>query len=759
MNRTGDDEFRGTIGRFHRESTAWWPAPRRAAAGTPNVLLIVLDDVGFAQLGCFGSDIDTPALDGLAANGLRYSNFHTTALCSPTRACLLTGRNYHSVGMGRIIELATGFPGYNARIPKSAGFLSEMLVSAGFAAWAVGKWHLTPEDECHTAAPRARWPLGRGFERFYGYFGGETHQFDPALIEDNRQVSPPRSIADGYHLTDDLIDRAVGLVTDLRAIDATKPFFLYLCPAACHSPHQSPREWIARYRGRFDHGWDVWREQTLARQLAMGILPPDTRLTERPSWVPAWNDLSADERRLYARFMEAFAGFLSHTDHQLARLFRFLEDTGDLENTLCLVLSDNGASSEGGPRGSLNDGRVWNMIAPDLDESLRRIEEIGGPRCHNNYPWGWTVAGNTPFRRWKREVHEGGVCDPLIVHWPRGIAARGQVRRQYVHAIDVLPTILAAAGVEPPATIDGTNLAPVEGASIAATFDSPDAPSPRETQYFEMFGCRALYHRGWKAVTWVPLQDYTHDFERDDWELYDVEADPAESRNLAAQEPVKLREMIDLWWREARRFGVLPLDNRAFSELVFERPHAIPPRARYVYRPNGAMVPEAVAANVRNRDHAIRAEVEIPAGGADGVIIAQGSVLGGWSLYVKSGRLCWVHNLSGVEEHRIAATSAIAPGAHLLEFRFATTGIHQGTGILLVDGVEVGRGNVPRFTPTRFSLTGAGLTCGRGSQLAVSDDYAGPFPFAGRIARVVIEVDGVPFEDRQGEAELAIKTQ
>ena len=751
-------DFGGVIGRYHWKSKPWWPPRRRPPAGAPNVLVVVLDDVGFAQLGCFGSDISTPVLDRLAANGLRYTNFHTTALCSPTRACLLTGRNHHTNGMGRVIELATGFPGYNAQLPRENGLLSEMLVPEGYAALAVGKWHLTPEDECHLAAPRGRWPLGRGFERFYGYFGGETHQFVPALVHDNHQALPPRTPEDGYHLTEDLVDRAIEFLADLRSIDAEKPFFLYFCPAACHSPHHAPREWIERYRGRFDGGWDAWREETLARQLAAGLLPPTTLLSPRPEWVPAWDTLPAGERRLYARYMEAFAGFLSHADHHLGRLVGFLEETGDLDRTLLLVLSDNGASSEGGPTGSVNDARPWNLAPRPLEEALARIDEIGGPRCHNNYPWGWTVAGNTPFKRWKREVHEGGVADPLIVHWPKGVRARGQVRRQYVHAIDVVPTVLELIGIAAPATIDGVEQRPLEGVSFADSLDAPGAPSHHETQYYEMFGCRALYHRGWKAVTYRPMM-HPGSYDEDRWELYHVDEDPSECLDLAADQPEKLRELVDRWWTEAEKYQVLPLDDRPFSPLVFERPPAVPPRARYVYYPHGAAVPEAVAVNVRNRSHTVRAEVDVPAGGVEGVVVAQGSLLGGWSLYVKDGRLCYTHNFVGLEEHRVRADVPIAAGSRVLELRFTRTAEHQGTAELVVDGAVVGRGAVPRFTTTRFSITGAGLTCGRGSGLAVTDDYHGAFPFTGRIARVVVDVPGEAFRDAEGEAEVAIATQ
>jgi arylsulfatase len=753
-----DEPFGGVIGRYPHESKPWWPPARRAPRGAPNVVLVVLDDVGFAQLGCFGSDIETPVLDGLAAAGLRYANFHTTALCSPTRACLLTGRNHHSNGMGRVIELATGYPGYDAHIPRANGMLPAILVPHGYAAWAVGKWHLTPETECHLAASRARWPLGRGFERFYGFFTGETHQFVPALVCDNHQIEPPRTPAEGYHLTEDLIDQSIALVRDLRAIDPEKPFFLYLATGACHSPHQAPRQWIERYRGRFDAGWDAWRAATLARQKGSGLLPPHVELSPRPAWVPPWDALSADERRLYARFMEAFAGFLSHTDHHLGRLLRVLAESGDLDNTLLLVLSDNGASSEGGPVGSLNDLGPWNMAPQAFEAALARLDEIGGPRCHNNYPWGWTVAGNTPFRRWKREVHEGGVADPLIVHWPRGIAARGEVRRQYVHAIDVLPTVLEAVGVAPPAHLDGIAQTPIEGTSFAYSFDAADAPERHETQYYEMFGCRAIYHRGWKAVAYHPIQDVTP-FERDVWELYDVRADPSECHDLAARHPDRLRDLIALWWREAERYQVLPIDSRAFSELVLERPSGLPARQRYVYYPGTAAVPEAVAVNLRNRSHRITAHVTIPPGGADGVLAAQGSALGGWALYLRDHRLCYVHNFVGAQLHRVGSPQPVPAGPHTLAMRFTRDGEHRGVAELLIDGGAVARGEIPCFTPARFSITGAGLTVGRGNPLAVGDDYSGPFPFTGELARVVIEVDGAPFTDPAAEAEVALRTQ
>lgn len=757
-------EFRGVIGDDFEHSTAWWPEARRAAPGSPNVVLVVLDDVGFAQLGCFGSDIDTPVIDGIAGAGLQYTNFHTTALCSPTRACLLTGRNHHSNGMGRIVELATGFPGYDATIPRANGFLSQVLVEQGYATYALGKWHLAPEDECHLAAPRHNWPLGRGFERFYGFLEGETHQFVPALVADNHQVLPPAPPEQGYHLTEDLVDRAVEYIGDLRSIDTDKPFFLYFCPGACHSPHQAPAEWIERYRGHFDQGWDAWREATLQRQTAAGILPPGTELSPRPDWVPAWDSLSDETRRLYARYMEAFAGFLSHTDHHLGRLVEFLRRTGDLDNTVLVILSDNGASSEGGPTGSVNDIRPWNMAPRTVEEGLARIDEIGGPLCHNNYPWGWTVAGNTPFRRWKREVHEGGVADPLIVHWPAGTGRIGSPRRQYVHAIDVMPTLMEALGVGLPETIGGVSQAPVAGQSFADTFSEPDAPSHHMVQYYEMFGCRALYLDGWKAVTYHPVQDTSKGFDEDAWELYHVATDPSECRDLSAAEPDRLERMIERWWDEARRYGVLPLDNRPFSELVFDRPRPVPTRSRYVYYPGAAAVPEMAAVNVRNRSHTVRASVEIPntpngTAPVEGVLVAQGSGLGGWALYLTGGRLAYVHNFVSLEEHHVEADDPVPPGHHELGFHFERTGEHRGIGHLLVDGDEVARVDIPRFTLTKFSLTGAGLTCGYGDGLPVTRRYDAPFRFSGGLTEVVIEVDGPPWVDPEEEARDALASQ
>jgi arylsulfatase A-like enzyme len=755
--------FTGTIGRYRDESEPAWPKVPVAPDGAPNVLLVLLDDVGFAQLGCFGSSIPTPNLDRLASSGIRYTNFHTTALCSPTRACLLTGRNHHSVGMGRIIDLATGFPGYDAHIPDTAAMAPAILTDAGYAAYAVGKWHLTPEHELSTGSSRARWPLGKGFERFYGFMDGETNQFAPTLVHDNHYVTQPGSFDDGYHFTTDMVDHAIDYVTDLRNAEPDKPFLLYVTPGACHSPHQAPVEWLERFRGAFDHGWDVERERIHTRQVAEGILPEHTVLSPRPDWVPAWDELSDDQHRIYARYMEAFAAYLAHTDAELGRLLDFLASTGDLDNTITVAMSDNGASSEGGPNGSVNDIRPWNITGTEEAEQLARIDDIGGPWVHNNYPWGWTVAGNTPFRRWKRQTHEGGVADPMIISWPAGIDAAqlGSTRRQYTHVIDVLPTVLELAGLRAPEVLRGILQQPIEGLSFAESLNDPDAPEHHLTQYYEMFGCRALYHDGYKAVTFHEIFDPDLDWEADDWELYDVVADPSECNDLAASEPGLLRQMIERWWVEAARHQVLPLDNAPF-DLVFgegARPGK-EDRTRWVYRPAGSPVPESLAAMVRNRSHSISARVDLPGGAAtEGVVAAQGSGFGGWTLYARDGQLRYVHNFVARDSHEVSVPLPEASGEHSFEFRFERTGDNAGVGHLRVDDGEPATVEIPDFTPVRWAITGEGLCCGRQLGLPVTPDYHGPFPFTGTIHEVVIEAEGEASLDVDAEADIAFRAQ
>jgi arylsulfatase A-like enzyme len=761
-------EFGGTIGRDWRDSEPWWPAGPVPAAGSPNVVLVVLDDVGYAQLGCYGSDIGTPVIDGLAAAGVRLANFHTTALCSPTRACLLTGRNHHRNGMGRIAELAVGFPGYWGRPPRENGYLSEILRAAGYATYAVGKWHLSPEDETNMAASRATWPLARGFDRWYGFHGGETHQFVPALYHDNHSVRPPASIEDGYHLTEDLADRAIEFLGDLRAVDPGKPFLLYFATGACHSPHQPPASWLERYRGRFDLGWDAWREQTFARQHAMGLIPPSTALSERPPWVPAWESLAGRDKAVAARFMECFAGFLSHADAQLGRLLRFIADLGELDNTIVAVVSDNGASSEGGAAGSINDVRMLNLDPASAEEMHARIGEIGGPLTHNNYPWGWTMAGNTPFRRWKREVHEGGVADPCIVCWPAGPVEAGGIRHQFAHAIDVLPTLVELTGAELPARIDGVSQTTLDGQSFGYLLPPGAAPAPERhhTQYFEMFGSRAIYHKGWKAVAFHPVgplyddQNPNAPFDDDVWELYHVAQDLSETADLAAEQPALLTQLIELWWAEAGRNQVLPLDNRVLWAILNPKPDRRQPREVYRYFPGGAQVPEPVAVNVRNRSHALVVDIVAgDPGSTDGVLLALGSALGGWSLHVLGGKVRYVHNLYGKERHVVEAGEALEPGEHRVEFAFSKDDGPGGTGILRYDGREVGRASIPTFTLAGFNGVGVGLTCGYEWGPAVGTGYAAPFAFAGPILRACVETRGPVVRDPLAELEAILAEQ
>jgi arylsulfatase A-like enzyme len=755
-----DVPYEGVVGRTLDESTAWWPPLPSGPPGAPNVVVVLLDDVGYAQFGCYGSDISTPTFDRLAHGGVRYSNFHTTALCSPTRACLLTGRNHHTNGMARITEFAQGFPGYDATIPKSNGFLSEILRDEGYATFAVGKWHLTPAPESTPGGRRDRWPLGRGFERFYGFLGGETDQYHPDLAYDNHLIEPPRTPEEGYHLTEDLADHAITFVNDLRAVSPDRPFFLWFAPGACHSPHHAPREYIDRYGGRFDQGWDQWREEIYARQVASGLLPPGTALSDRPHWVPAWDSLTDDERRLYARMMEVFAGFLEHTDAQVGRVVDHLELLGELDNTIVLVMSDNGASAEGGPRGSYNEMFFFNFEPERLEENLRRIDQLGGPDAHNHYPWGWAWAGNCPLRRWKRETHEGGVTDPLIVHWPARIAARGDTRHQYVHAIDVLPTLLEAIGVEPPSTIGGVEQSPIEGVSFLPTFDDGAAPSQHQTQYYEMLGSRAIYHDGWKAVVFHPLPFVNYDgsdpfasFDDDPWELFHVAEDFSETIDLAGKHPEKLDELVALWWQEAARFNVLPLNNMPGRGR--DGRHR---RSHYVYRQGVAGIPELLAPNLRNTPWTITAELDVPGAGGDGVIVSHGSGAGGYVMYLLGGRLHYAYNMLGLEITTVTASEPLPSGSVTVAVEFTPTGNHTGDVVLRHGDVEVGRGHIPRTVPITYGMTGFSVGLHRGHPVVASlpDHFELPKDV---LRQVVVDVSGRPSENVAGQERAAAAMQ
>jgi len=749
--------FTGTIGRTAGVSEPAWPVPKRAQSGAPNVLIFLLDDVGFAQLGCFGSDIRTPTFDRLAANGLRYRDFHTTAICSPTRACLMTGRNHHSNGVGIIQEMATGFPGYNGAVPRENGFLSEMLLAEGYATFAIGKWHLTLASEYASGASKARWPLSRGFERYYGFIGGKTSQWAPTLVHDNHYITPPKSWDEGYHLNADLADRAIEYVTDLRSVAPDKPFFMYYCLGAGHAPHHVEPEWIERYRGKFDQGWDTWREEAYARQLEMGVIPANTKLSPRPPWVKAWDSLSADAKRLYAKQMEVYAAFIEQTDHHMGRVIDHLQELGELDNTLVLLASDNGASAEGGEHGSFNECQFPNRIESNVADNLKHIDDWGSVRSYPNYAWGWAWAGNTPLRRWKRYLHQGGMSDPLIVSWPKGIAGRGEVRGAYTHVVDIAPTILEALGLEPPAMLNGVKQTPLEGVSFAHTLNDAAAPTKKRVQYYEMIASRALWADGWKAVVEQPqgemLTEAMLDAQR--WELYHVAKDFSECDDLADRHPEKLKALIEQWWLEAGKYNVLPLDSRMQLRMGERKPSTRAATNRYVYYANSAPQFEYTAVNVKNRSHTITAEVEIPASGAEGVLLCHGSWFAGYSLYVKDRRLHYVHNYLGIEEYRISSTEDVPAGKCTLAFRFAKTGEHRGRGTLFAGGKKIGEGEIPRTIPAVIETSGEGLCCGFDSGLPVTPDYKAPFRFTGRIAQVVVEVEGADAKDGDAQVRTA----
>jgi arylsulfatase len=753
--------FEGTIGRTFEDSVAWWPPVEGAGATVPNIVVVLLDDVGFAQLGCYGSDIATPTFDRLAANGLRYSNFHTTALCSPTRACLLTGRNHHSNGMARIVEFASGFPGYDATIPPENGFVSEILLREGYATFAIGKWHLAPAHEMVAGAARTRWPLGKGFERFYGFLAGETDQYHPDLVHDNHQVDPPCTPEEGYHLTEDLADRAIGYLADLRATSPDKPFFLYFAPGACHAPHQAPPEYIDAYCGRFDQGWDTWRDEVFARQHASGLLPAGTELSERPPWVPAWVSLSDDERRLYARMMEVYAGFLTHTDAQVGRVLDAIERLGETERTIVLVMSDNGASAEGGPRGSFNEAYFFNMEPESLEENLRRIDDLGTPHANNHYPWGWAWAGNTPFKRFKRDTHEGGVCDPLIVHWPGGLGRPGEVRHQYVHVIDVVPTLLELVGLDAPAAIAGVEQSPFEGVSFAASLHDGAAPSTHVTQYYEMMGSRALYHDGWKVVVNHPPLMATYDgadplrsFDDDVWELYHVAEDLSEVHDLAREEPARLAEMQQRWWEEAAKFQVLPLNNQPgrFGDRRFVR-------QRYEFLPGVSAITEAMAPNLRNRGFTISAELDMPdEGDVSGVIVGHGGHSGGYAVYLEGRRLHYAYNLLGAQVTTVAADREVPPGHVTVRVVFTPTGRFRGEVELFVGDERVGAGSVPRTQPVTYGVEP--FTVGYQRMTPIVPALRGRAEITpGVLRRAVVETSGRAYRDPPAEAAAGLALQ
>ncbi len=746
--------FKGKIGRTVDESTSDWPPLARAPIGAPNVMFIVLDDVGFAALGCYGSPVcKTPHLDKLAKNGLRYNNFHTVALCSPTRSALLTGRNHHSNAMACITEGSTGYPGSYGRIPLANGFLSEMLTPFGWAAFAIGKWHLTPAEDMNLACNRKWWPLGRGFDRFYGFLGGEVDQWTPWLTYDNHFIKPPKTPEQGYHNVPDLTEKAKEFITDLKQVAPDRPFFLYFCPGACHAPHHAPKEWIAQYKGAFDAGWDDYREKTLANQIKMGICPPGTKLAPPDPDVVPWAKLSPQEKQLYAHQMEVYAAYLSYVDHYIGELVAFLEEMGELDNTLIITVSDNGASAEGGPHGSFNENLFFNGAPDTIKNNLKHLPNWGDPSTYPHYSWGWTHATNTPFRRWKREVARGGTSDLCIVHWPKGIKAQDGIREQFIHAIDLVPTVLDVLKMKPLTSINGVAQNPIEGVSFASTFDNPKAPLPREAQYFEMFAQRAIYLDGWRAYApWKFGENITaKDLAKDNWMLFHIDQDFSESTDVATKYPEKLEELKQLWWAQASKYKVLPLDGRGIERLMTPRPEMSSPRSKYVYYPGAGEIESSNAADIRNRSHSITADVEVPKEGAEGVLLAHGSSFGGYTFFVnKEGKLQYSHNYLGIEESKIISSERIPSGKASLRWEFTATGPPDfklgkgapGDGKLFVNGKQVGAGKILDTCPIAYGLSGDGLCCGRDTLTPVSADYRdrGDYAFTGVIRRVTVDL-------------------
>jgi arylsulfatase A-like enzyme len=741
MSAASDTAFRGTIGKTIAGSKPWWPEAARPPAGAPNILVVLFDDVGFSDFGCYGSPIKTPTIDSLAAQGLRYSGFHTTAMCSTTRAALLTGRNHHSVGVGCLANFDSGYPGYRGKIAREAGTLAEMLKAHAYRNYMVGKWHVTPLTESGATGPFDGWPLGRGFDRFYGFLDAETDQFAPELVSDNTHIDPPGTYADGYHLTSDLVDQSIRFIADHIADRPDLPWLTWVALAACHAPHQAPAEIIRGYDEVFAHGWDVEREQRMARQKAMGIVPPETTMPPRNDGVKAWDEHSADEKRLFTRLQSAFAGMLDHADRHLARLIGFLDQAGIRDNTLILVLSDNGASQEGGPFGFVNAMGPYNFRPEPIAEKVRRIDDIGGPESHNNFPHGWAMASNTPLRRYKQNTHGGGIRDPFVISWPKRLPGKGELRHQFVHASDLVPTLLELVGVSTPAEIAGTAQMPIEGESFAASITDPSAPSKASPQYFEMFGHRGTWHQGWKAVAYHPPGT---PFENDKWELFHLDRDFSETHDLAASEPGRLAELIKLWWSEAEKHNVLPLDDRFAARFAENAARFQGARNNFVFHAGMGHVPTDVAPDVRSRSYTIEAHVEIDEAGAEGVLIAHGDATTGYSLYIKDGHL--VHDLNIGGGHEIVVSDRKVPaGAHRFGVNVerlvrdtppakgARTGITAYT--LLIDGKPAGS----LQTQQAFNnfISWSGLDIGRDRSSPVSH-YDAPFEFTGRLLRVTV---------------------
>ncbi len=751
-----DAPYAGPVYEDAKDPAASFPPiePIRPPAGAPNVLVVLIDDAGFGSSSAFGGPCHTPTAERLAGEGLKFSRFHTTALCSPTRAALLSGRNHHSVGMGGITEIATSAPGYSSVRPNTCAPLAQTLKLNGYSTAQFGKCHEVPVWETSPLGPFDSWPSGGGgFEYFYGFIGGETNQYYPAIYEGTTAVEAEKTPEEGYHFTDDMTDRAIMWIRQQKALMGDKPFFAYFAPGATHAPHHVPPEWSERYRGRFDAGWDALRVQTLARQKELGVVPPETELTARPEEIPAWDDIPDDLKPVLSRQMEVYAGFMEHTDHHVGRLVDALDDLGVLEDTLIYyVIGDNGASAEGDVHGCFNELAHLNGVN-DLETTeflASRIDDFGTPSAYNHYAVGWALAMDTPYQ-WTKQVasHWGGTRNGTIVHWPRGMRARGEVRHQFHHVIDVAPTVLEAAGLPEPKEVFGVVQRPMEGVSMRYAFDDAAAAERRETQYFEMFCNRGIYHQGWTAVTRhsIPwLVEPLPPFREDVWELYDTSNDWSQAHDLADEMPEKLEELQALFMEEAGKYNVLPLDDRRverFNSDIAGRPTLIRGATQLLFG-GMARLSENATINVKNKSHAVTAEIAVPDDRAEGVIISQGGAYAGWSLYLKEGRPTYCYNLFGVQRFHVRADTAVSAGTHQVRMEFAYDGGGLGRGgtvTLYVDGTRCGDGRVEGTVPMVFS---ADETCDVGSDTAspVSDDYTSAGSrFTGSVEWVQIDVD------------------
>ena len=749
-----------------RDATPPPPFAVTAPEGAPNVLIILIDDMGFGQSSAFGGPIHMPTAERLASQGLRYNRFHTTALSSPTRAALLTGRNHHMCNTGSIMETTTAFPGNTGQRPESIATLAQMLRYNGYSTAMFGKSHETPPWEWSPSGPTDRWPTRSGFDKFYGFMGGETNQWAPGIYEDMTKIEPPHT--PGYHFMTDMTDHAIRWVQAEKSLTPGKPFFLYFAPGATHAPHQVPKEWIEKYKGKFDQGWDKLRDETLARQKQLGVVPSATKLAHKPAAIKDWDKLGADEKRLFTRQMEVFAGFSEYADFEIGRLLQTIEDIGQLENTLVFyMIGDNGASAEGGENGRLNEMTYFNLVPETVEDMIKHIDELGGPGSYGHYAAGWAVAGDTPFM-WTKQVasNYGGTRNGLVVHWPRKIKAKGEIRRQWHHVIDVTPTVLEAAGLPQPKMVDGIAQTPIEGTSMFYSFNDAAARERHLTQYFEIFGNRAVYHDGWYAGTvhrapWEQKPRAT--LQDDTWELYDTRNDFSLANDLAAKNPAQLKKMQAIFMTEAQKFSVLPLDDRTVERLIpatAGRPDLMAGRTSLTLYP-GMSVPETVFLNIKNVSHTVTAELVVPAGGADGVIISQGGAFGGWSLYLKDGKPTYTYNWLGREHYDITSTQPIAPGKNTLRFEFGYAGGGMGkeaTGTIYVNNVKVGEGKIAKTQGVVFSVD-EGVDVGKDGETPVAADYGQPAPysFTGKLEKVTVTLK--PTAAASGKARAGMPRQ